>query len=281
VKPVSSPAARVSPFGERLRYWRRRGGVSQLELSGQASTTARHLSFLESGRSRPGRDLVLRICAALDVPIRERNQLLACAGLAPEFPTHDLDDQAMLPVRQVLDKVLAAHEPYPAWVVGRGLRFMASNRAAEALFPGLCRLEPDAIIDFWYGPGPLREMIENWQDVVWAGVASLRREAARTADAHVLDLVRRAEAQLRTVPRPSPDAQPDLPFVCSRLKIGGRVVRTVSTVMRFDAAVEVTLAELRVEMLFPADEESDAFFQSLRFAGSGLGIAATGSYGVS
>jgi hypothetical protein len=96
-----------------------------------------------------------------------------------------------------------------------------------------------------------------------------------------LDLVRRAEAQLRTVPRPSPDAQPDLPFVCSRLKIGGRVVRTVSTVMRFDAAVEVTLAELRVEMLFPADEESDAFFQSLRFAGSGLGIAATGSYGVS
>jgi transcriptional regulator with XRE-family HTH domain len=262
----------ASPFGERLRYWRRRFGLSQLDLAAQAATTPRHLSFVESGRSRPGRDLVLRLTAALDMPVRERNELLARAGLAPEFPSHDLDDRVMRPINLVLDKVLATHEPYPAWVVGRGLRFLRSNRAAEALFPGMCGMRPEEIVDLWYGPGPLRENVENWPDVAWAGVATLRREAARSADPELLELVRRAEVHLRTVPQPTAEAEPELPFVCARIKVGGHIVRTVSTVMRFDAAVEVTASELRVEMLFPADDESDTFFQSL--ASRSVGMAA-------
>jgi hypothetical protein len=206
---------------------------------------------------------VLRLAEALDMPVRERNELLVRAGLAPEFPSHDLDDRVMRPVSLVLDKVLATHEPYPAWVVARGLCFVRSNRAAEALFPGMCGMRPEEIVDLWYGPGPFRQAVENWADVVWAGVATLRREAARSSDPELHELVRRAEAHLRTVPQPSAEAEPELPFVCARLKLGGRIVRTVSTVMRFDAAVEVNASELRVELLFPADEASDDFFQSL------------------
>src|SRR6266571_3047946 len=133
------------------------------------------------------------------------------------------------------------------------MRFLASNCGAEALFPGLCSLQPHAIVDLWFGPGPFRDMVENWPDVVWAGVAALRREAIRIANPQLAALVRRAEAHLKTVPMPEGGADPELPFVCARLKIGGQLVRTISTVMRFDTAVEVTASELRVELLFPAD----------------------------
>jgi transcriptional regulator with XRE-family HTH domain len=234
--------------------------MSQLALAAEAGTTARHLSFVETGRSRPGRELLRRLGAALDVPPREQNALLVAAGLAPAFPDRELADEAMEPVRRVLDRILRTHEPYPAWVVGRGLRFLASNGGAEALFPGMCALAPEAIVDLWYGPGPLRDLVENWQDVARAGVAALRREAARTADAELLGLWRRAEAHVRGAPAPLVDGQEDLPFVCARLRIGARTVRTVSTVLRFDGAVDVTASDLRVELMFPADAESDAFF---------------------
>ncbi len=144
------------------------------------------------------------------------------------------------------------------------LVILPGSKATEALFPGMCSMQPEAIVDMWYGPGPFRDLVENWPDVVWAGVATLRREARRTADTELLALVRRAEAHLDSVPQPEPDSEPELPFVCARLKIGDKLVRTLSTVMRFDSAVEVTASELRVELLFPADEASDAFFQSLR-----------------
>jgi transcriptional regulator with XRE-family HTH domain len=251
----------LSPFGQQLRQWRRRSGVSQLDLALQAGTSPRYVSFIETGRSRPGRDLVLRLAAALDVPIRERNALLTSAGLPPAFPARDLSDLAMRPVKLVLDRVLTGHEPYPAWIVGRGMQFLASNCAAEALFPGMCSLQPREIVDLWFGPGPFREMVENWPDVVWAGVAGLRREATRTSDPQLLDLLRRAEGHARLVPKPEVEAIPDLPVICPRLNMDGRTIRTISTVMRFDTAVDVTVSELRVELMFPADDESEAYFR--------------------
>jgi transcriptional regulator with XRE-family HTH domain len=104
-----------SPFGQLLQQWRRRSGLSQLDLAAMAGTTPRHVSFLETGRSRPGRELVLRLCAAMDMPLRERNALLVAAGLAPEYPIRELSDDAMRPVKLVLDRVLRGHEPFPAW----------------------------------------------------------------------------------------------------------------------------------------------------------------------
>ena len=253
----------MSPFGQQLRHWRERRGTSQLALAAKAGTTPRHISFVETGRSRPGRELVLRLASALDVPIRERNGLLVSAGLSAEFPVYELSDASMQPINSVLRMVLRAHEPYPAWVFVRGFQILSANAAGKALFPGLCDMSPESIVDMWFAPGPLRHMVENWQEVVWAGIDSLRREAARTSDPRVLALLRRAEGHAPHIPVPESRAHPDLPVACPRFNIGGRVVRTISTVMRFDTAIEVTASDLRVELMFPADEESDAYFRGL------------------
>lgn len=236
--------------------------MSQLDLAAAAGTTTRHVSFLETGRSRPGQELVLRLATALDVPLRERNALLTAAGLPPACPDHQLSEQAMRSIDLVLDRALHVHEPYPAWVVGRGLQFLRSNRAAESLFPGLCSLSPDSIVDLWYGPGPFRDLVESWQDVVFVSVAHLRREATRATDPKLLELARRAEAHPKNVRPNEAHSARDLPVVSPRLKIGGRTVRTISAVMRFDSAIEVTASELRIELMFPADEESASFFRS-------------------
>lgn len=250
-----------SPFGRLLRHWRNRAGLSQLELAAEAETTPRYVSFLETGRARPGAALVSRLAVALDVPIAERNAMLEAAGLAPVYPRLALEGAGMAPIRGVLDRVLRNHEPYPAWVAARGFRFLSSNHAAESLFPGLCGMSPEAIVDLWFGAGPFRSLVENWQDVVWAGVASLRREVSRTLDQSLLALLRRAESHLREVPSPAPDALLDWPLVSPRLRIGEHRIRTIATVMRFDAAVELTTDELRVELMFPADEPSDRYFR--------------------
>jgi transcriptional regulator with XRE-family HTH domain len=259
---VESEDRRSSPFGEQLRHWRRRAGISQLELATRASTTPRHLSFLETGRSRPGRSLVLRLAEELEVPLGERNALLAAAGLPPAFASARFTDDSMRPVRRVVNRVLEAHEPFPAWVVGRGLRFISSNAAAERVFPGMCAMSPEQVIDAWF-TGPFRDLVENWQDIVWSGIAGLRREASRSSDLELDALARRAEARAVTIPRPEQYARPDLPVVCPRLRIGDRVIRTIATVMRFDTAIDVTLSDLRVELMFPADDESEAWFRSL------------------
>jgi hypothetical protein len=201
------------------------------------------------------------LCGVLDVPVRERNSLLISAGLPAAFPARDLVDEAMRPVKFVLDRVLLGREPYPAWVVGRGMQFLTSNSGAEGLVPGMCSLQPEEIVDLWFGSGPFRELVENWADVVWAGVAGLRREASRSSDPRLVQLLRRAETYAKSIPAPGAEVLLDVPVICPRLRIDGHTIRTISTVMRFDTAVDVTASELRVELMFPADDETDTYFR--------------------
>jgi transcriptional regulator with XRE-family HTH domain len=253
----------TSPFGRRLRYWRTARGLSQLDLASAAGTTARHLSFCETGRSRPGRDLVLRLADVLAVPVRDRNDLLASAGLPPAFPVRAFDSPQLAPVRRVLDQVLAAHDPYPAWVLGRGLAVVAANRSARALFPGVVGLTSEQFVDLWFGPGPLAERIVNRSEFLRAGLARLRREAWSTGDPALLAALARANRLAAQAFTDGGSAGPgvcdpdDSPVSCPVLDLDGRMVRTVSTVMRFDTAVEVTTSELRVELMYPADADSD------------------------
>lgn len=252
----------MSPFGRHVRRWRSIRRMSQLDLAIAARTTARHLSFVETGRSRPGTDLILRIADALTVPLPERNTLLAAAGFAPAFPAHDLGSRAMEPVDRVLEKVLRSHEPYPAWVVRQPLTFVRANAGAEALFPGLTQLTPAPLIDLWYGPGPFRDQVINWPDVVQAGLTALRHTAADTGDAEVIRLLRRAEAHTQDRPvMPEPHAEPS-PVVCPVFELDGQIVRTISAVMRFDTAIEVTTSQLRIELMFPADDDAEAYFRT-------------------
>ena len=251
----------LSLFGEHLRRWRAARGMSQLDLAVAVGTTPRHLSFVETGRSRPGAALVLRLADVLAVPMRERNTLLAAAGLPIAYPTHHLDSEALRAVRDVLDRVLRGHEPYPAWVIGRGLRFLAANAGAQALMPGLTSMSATQIVELWFGPGPLRERVENWSDVVRATLTVLRREAVLTGDGDVVALLHRAEELAPELSAPAPGG--DSPVACPVFRIDGQLLRTISTVMRFDTATEVTTSELRVELLFPADEESDRLLREL------------------
>ena len=258
--PADPPG--VSPFGRQVRRWRAIRRMSQLDLAAAAGTTPRHLSFIETGRSRPRTELILRIADALAVPLPERNTLLAAAGLPPGFPAHELGSRALVAVSRVLEKVLADHEPYPAWVIRQPLTIVRVNTGAEVLFPGLTKLTPDQLIDLWYGPGPFRDQVVNWPDVVQAGLAALRHTAADTGDTEVIRLLRRAEAHLRDRPaRPGTDAGSS-PVVCPVFEFGGQVVRTISTVMRFDTAIEVTTSQLRIELMFPADDAAEAYFRT-------------------
>jgi transcriptional regulator with XRE-family HTH domain len=258
--PADPPG--VSPFGRQVRRWRAIRRMSQLDLAVAAGTTPRHLSFVETGRSRPRTDLILRIADALEVPLPERNTLLAAAGLPLVFPTHELGSHALEPVNRVLEKVLAGHEPYPAWVIRQPLTIVRANRSAEALFPGLTQLTPDQLIDLWYGPGPFQDQVVNWPDVVEAGLSALRHSAADTGDTEVIRLLGRAEAHLRDRPARHGTPARSSPVICPVFEFGGQVIRTISTVMRFDTATEVTTSQLRIELMFPADEAAEAYFQA-------------------
>jgi len=135
--------------------------MSQLDLAAAAGTTSRHMSFLETGRSRPRRDLILRIADALTVPLPERNILLEAAGLPPAFPAHELGSRALEPVDRVLEKVLAGHEPYPAWIIRQPLTIVRANTGAEA-FPRADRADPRSadrlVVRAGPLPGPRREL---------------------------------------------------------------------------------------------------------------------------
>ena len=252
----------VSPFGQQLRRWRAMRGMSQLGLAAAAGTTPRHVSFVETGRSRPGRELVLRIAEVLAVPLPDRNALLATAGLPPEYPQHELGSAQLAAVDQVLDRVLAGHEPFPAWVVHRPFTFLRANTAAERLFPGLTRLPADQMIDLWFGPGPFRDSVRNWPQVMHAGLAALRRDAAATDDPQAIALLQRAETAAGASTGPAHGTSAAGPVVCPVFEFDGQALATISAVLRFDTAVEVTTSQLRVELMFPADKAAEAYFQA-------------------
>jgi transcriptional regulator with XRE-family HTH domain len=237
-------------------------GMSQLRLAVAAGTTPRHVSFVETGRSRPGRDLVLRMAEVLALPLPDRNALLMAAGLAPHFPRHELGSVQLAAVERVLAQVLADHEPFPAWVVRQPFTFLRANMAAEALFPGLTDLPAEQLIDLWFGPGPFRGSVRNWPDVVQAGLAAMRRDAADTGDPAVIALLHRAEAAAGLTAHHGGTVTATGPVICPVFNFDGHEVATISAVLRFDTAVEVTTSRLRVELMFPADEAAEAFFRA-------------------
>lgn len=248
----------LSRIGEQLRSWRKRRGLSQLDLAIAASTTSRYVSFVETGRSRPGRGVVLRLAEALELSLRDQNALLVAAGLAPMYSERALDEAEMAPVRRVIEHVLANHEPYPGWAIGPGLRMLGSNRAAERVFPGMTELTPMQLVEAWCTPDP-RDSVAAQRIALHQAVASLRKELVHHPHPDLPALVARAE---ELAGRLGPiEEVPDRPVLCPTLRIDGRQIRTLATVLRFDKPTDVTMAELRVELVFPADDEAERFFR--------------------
>ncbi|MEM7247539.1 MAG: transcriptional regulator [Acidobacteriota bacterium] len=228
----------------------------------RAEVLPRHVSFIETGRSRPGRGVVLKLAESLDVPLRERNALLEAAGLGAAFGERRLDEREMGPFRLIVERMLAQHEPYPAFAMDRLWRAVLRNEAADRVFGALVPPDVD-LVDGLLGPGPVREVVENYPVVAWTILRRLRREVAQAGpDEELAELLERAQSHLADVPEPD-DASDGEVVVCPVFRFGEHRVRTVSTLARFGSARDLTLDELRVELVFPADEESDEVLRAL------------------
>jgi transcriptional regulator with XRE-family HTH domain len=243
--------------GELLRDWRQRRRLSQLDLASDAGVSARHLSFVETGRARPSRDMVLHLAEQLEVPLRQRNDLLLAAGFAPLYARRDLDDPDMSAVRRAIDLVLAAYEPYPAVVVDRSWQLVAGNGSVALLTEGVAEelLAPPAnVLRLSLHPDGLAPRILNlaqWRRHV---LHRLGREAHLSGHPGLAALHR----ELLALPGGMDRTPPNGIAVPLRLRSGDEVLSFLSTVTTFGTAVDLTAAELSVEAFLPADEATAA-----------------------
>lgn len=253
----------MADFGESLRAWRERRRLSQLELAIRAGTTQRHLSFVERGRSTPGRDLVLRLAGSLELPLRERNGLLLAAGFAPVYPETPLDDESLRPVRRALQQILDGHLPFPAVVTNRRGYLVATNAAADLLTDGVdadLLVEPVHAYRLALHPRGMARRIGNLGQWGRHVTESLRQQIARQPDPELEDLLAELEGYLAG--QPIDDADIHLGFaVPLRLRTDDGELRLLTTLTAFATAVDVTIAELRLEAFLPAD---DATAEALR-----------------
>ncbi|MFI6513753.1 helix-turn-helix domain-containing protein [Streptosporangium sp. NPDC050855] len=252
-----------------LREWRGRRGVSQLDLALRAGTTQRHVSFIESGRSLPGRAMVVRLAESLEIPLRERNALLLAAGYAPAYPETRLGDPVLRPVRTALEGVLRGHQPYPAVIVDRHSDLVSANDAFWALTEGVAPpllAPPLSVPRLFLDPRGMAPRIVNLDVWAWHVIDHLRLEAVRNPRDRLSELLTELTALVPERPRhPGPD---HLGFaVPLRLRLGGGELRLLTTLTHFGTAVDVTVAELRMEAFLPADAETASALTAL----TGLG----------
>jgi transcriptional regulator with XRE-family HTH domain len=256
MEALSSPVH----VGSLLREWREQRRMSQLELALDAGVSARHLSFVETGRSKPGREMLLRITEQLGVPFRERNQLLLAAGHAPAFRERALEDPELAPVREALELIVRGHEPYPAVVVDRYWNVVTGNApmAALAAWIDSALLEPPVnAMRVGLHPKGLARHIVNLGEVRAYFVGRLRRQVALTGDPRLDQLL----AEVEDYPAPAYERDPAgeaaaghilTPLMRMRAP-DGRELAFFATVATFGTAVEVTTSELSIELAFPAD----------------------------
>jgi transcriptional regulator with XRE-family HTH domain len=263
--------AALPSVGGLLRDWRQRRRLSQLDLAGVAGVSSRHLSFVETGRARPSREMVLNLAEHLDVPLRDRNDLLLAAGFAPVYGRRSLDSADMAAVRAALDQVLAAYEPYPAVVVDRAWEMVAGNRGIEPLLDGVAAhlLEPPVnVLRLSLHPDGLSPRILNlpqWRTHV---LTRLAREAELTGDSGLRALHR----ELAALPGGQDRTPPNGIAVPLRLRSGDGVLSFLGTVTTFGTAVDLTAAELSIEAFLPADASTAEALRSA-FAPGVAGVA--------
>jgi transcriptional regulator with XRE-family HTH domain len=280
-RPMSEAAIQTKsaqkPVGDLLREWRQRRRMSQLQFACDAEISTKHLSFLETGRAQPSRDMVLRLAELLDVPLRERNALLLAAGFAPVFPQRTLDDPALALARKAIDMVLKGHEPYPALAVNRHWTLIATNRAVMPIMidvdPSLLG-EQTNVLRVSLHPKGLAPRIVNlfeWRTHV---LSRLRHQVDVSGDAVLNDLYR----ELRDYPLPDRDAsgmnerdagqlqhEYASMVVPMRLNTPHGTLSFFSTTTMFGTPVDVTLSELCIESMFPADAMTADVLRSLKF----------------
>jgi transcriptional regulator with XRE-family HTH domain len=267
---MPAPAASVSSFGALLQYWRKTRNLSQLALAHEADVSPRHVCFVETGRARPSRDMVVLLSTVLDVPLRERNALLLAAGFAPVYGEARLDAPVLGIVRAALTAILRQQEPFPAVVMNRHWDILDSNRAAQRFFGMLLdgRPPPGApnVLRLMFDPAAVRASVENWEDVAESLIRRVHREAVGGApDAQT----RRLLEELLAYPgvprrlRRLDLTTPLVPVVPVRFAKDGERFDYFSTVTTLGTPLDVTLQEVRIECFHPADEPTRAAAERL------------------
>lgn len=264
------------PVGTLIRDWRQLRGFSQLDLALEAEISQKHLSFIESGRARPSREMVLLLAEHLAVPLRERNALLLAAGYAPVYRERPLEDPSLQAARTAIDLILKGHEPYPALAVDRHWNLLAANGAVTGLL-GLVAdaglLEPPVnVLRLSLHPEGLAPVIVNFAE--WKGhlLARLRQQVRATADTRLGALL----SELAAYPDPKGSArvhhdagtEPAI-AVPLKLRLGETTLSLISTTTVFGTPVDVTLSELALETFFPADAATAEALRTLAAAGGG------------
>ncbi|MEW9555850.1 helix-turn-helix domain-containing protein [Nonomuraea sp. NPDC050783] len=246
--------------GELLRQWRHRRRLSQLDLALAADVSARHVSLVETGKSRPSPEMILRLAGRLEVPLRERNRMLLAAGFAPRYTERALDGDALPAVREAVERVLRAHEPYPALVIDRRWNVVMTNRALD---PFLARVSPDLLrppvnmVRLGLDPRGLAPHIVNLAEVRALLRVRIARRLATAPDAGLAALYEEYLA---------PGAEEADPPVASEVvasmifNFGGRELRLFSTTTTFGTPMDITLDEIAIESYYPADARSAAYF---------------------
>jgi transcriptional regulator with XRE-family HTH domain len=257
--------SKVKAFGARLKWWREQRGLSQLALAGAAQASQRHVSFLESGRAEPSREMVLRLCAVLDVPLRQQNALLLAAGFAPVWRESDLSDPELAQVNGALDFMLAQQEPYPAFVVDRRWNLLRANNGAGRLVTFLLGAVPDGpvnLADALISPQVLRPLIENWEEVAVHFLRSVQADAVADGTVETADLLRRLTAYPGVPPlsRVAP-LETHTPVLSIHFRKGNTALRMFTTIATLGTPQDVTLQEIRIECFFPADDASAALLR--------------------
>jgi transcriptional regulator with XRE-family HTH domain len=267
---AAQPMTAHRSVGEYLREWRQRRRLSQLDLALDADISTRHLSFLETGRAAPSREMVLHLAECLNVPLRERNALLIAAGYAPLFPERRLDDPALQAARKAVELVLAGHEPYPALAIDRHWNLVLYNKAVPALLTGIAAelLQPPVnVLRLSLHPEGAAPRIVNYWEWRIHLFERLRQQIAATADAALSSLLEELAAY------PAPDGAGPAPeggmpeyggvVVPFRLKTEAGTLSFISTTTVFGTPVDVTLSELALESFFPADAETADILRKL------------------
>ena len=243
----------MEPFGNLLKHWRLRRRYSQLDLAVAANVSSRHISFLETGRSRPSRTMVLQLSDVMDVPRGERNSLLTSAGFSAAFAARDTDSNDLRFVREAIAWTLERHDPYPAIAFDRHWQVVKMNRCASTLLGRLGVGEGDSLLEAFLSKGPLRDALVNWPEIAREMRARLRTESTHYGGDPILEA---AIDRLGTLDS-GDDRESRAPYpavIPVEYRAGPYKLSFFSTISQFGSAEDIVLADLKIELMFPADE---------------------------
>lgn len=266
----------LTNFSKIIKAWRALRKYSQLALACDAGISQRHLSFLESGRAKPSREMVINLSETLDIPLRDRNLMLTAAGFAPAYKERALNDEEMQPIYEALQRSITHHEPYPAIVVDGDWNLVMSNHATLSLIKLLgepekiwAAVDPSGLKNVYrltFHPKGLRALISNWDILAPQMLSRLQKEANEDPNnqalskllADIISMTQQDEGYSKTAV-----STPLMPILPMEISLNGMCLNVFSMISTFGTAVDVTASELKIESFFPADAQTEQVFKAL------------------